>query len=254
MLIAHLPLHVLVLIAAAGLYAGIQNTLAGGGSFITFPALLLAGLNPLAANMTSTIALFPNQMTSAFAGRRLAGGVGSVSLRGLMLVSLIGGILGALLLLSTPVSIFTRLVPWLVLFATTMFAWGSFGHKPKADAKTQIPGSVMLLVQGLIAIYGGYFGGGIGFLMLAALTIAGQQVRMAGATKNALAMVMNASAVAIFAFSPLINGAAAVALGIGGIGGAVVGSWLMHRLPERQLRGFVVLVGGLLTVWLFVRG
>ena len=89
--------------------------------------------------------------------------------------------------------------------------------------------------------------------MLAALTIAGQQVRTAGATKNALAMTMNASAVAIFAFSPMINWAAVVALGIGGVLGGITGSWLMHRLPERLLRGFVVLVGLSLTIWLFVR-
>lgn len=251
-----LPLPLLALIAAAGLYAGIQNALAGGGSFITFPALLLAGLNPLAANMSSTIALFPSQITSALAGRKLVGGVGPVPFRQLLLVSLIGGVLGAVLLLSTPVSIFTRLVPWLVLFATTVFAWGSFRRKPVASADAaphHLPTGLLLLIQGAIAVYGGYFGGGIGFLMLAALTIAGQQVRMATATKNALAMTMNASAVAIFAFSPLINWSAVLALGAGGIAGGVVGGWLMHRLPERQLRGFVVVVGSLLTVWLFVR-
>lgn len=251
-----LPLPLLALIAAAGLYAGIQNALAGGGSFITFPALLLAGLNPLAANMSSTIALFPSQITSALAGRKLVGGVGPVPFRHLFIVSLIGGVLGALLLLSTPVSIFTRLVPWLVLFATSVFAWGSFRRKPMVDPDApprHLSTPLLLLIQGAIAVYGGYFGGGIGFLMLAALTIAGQQVRMATATKNALAMTMNASAVAIFAFSPLINWAAVLALGVGGIAGGVVGGWLMHRLPERHLRGFVVVVGSLLTVWLFVR-
>uniref|UniRef100_UPI001C463FEE TSUP family transporter n=1 Tax=Salmonella enterica TaxID=28901 RepID=UPI001C463FEE len=96
--------------------------------------------------------------------------------------------------------------------------------------------------------YGGYFGGGIGFLMLAALTVAGQQVRMAGATKNVLAMTMNASAVAVFAFSPQVNWAAVVALGIGGIAGGFAGAWLLHLLPEKVLRGFVVIVGIILTV------
>jgi uncharacterized membrane protein YfcA len=254
MIISNLPIDVLLLIAIAGLYAGMQNALAGGGSFITFPALLLAGLNPLAANMCSTIALFPSQITTSIAGRRYIGGIGKTSFRHLFIVSLIGGVLGALLLLSTPVSIFTHLVPWLVLFATAAFAWGSFIYKPKTDKSTgHMSHTVVLLIQGAIAIYGGYFGGGIGFLMLAALTIAGQQVRTANATKNALAMTMNASAVAIFAFSPMINWAAVIALGIGGIAGGVVGAWLNHRLPEQLLRGFVVLVGVVLTVWLFVR-
>lgn len=253
-MIADQSIYVLILIALAGLYAGMQNTLAGGGSFITFPALLLAGLNPLAANMSSTIALFPSQITASIAGRKLVGGIGKTSFRHLFIVSLVGGVLGALLLLSTPVRIFTHLVPWLVLFATVAFAWGSFGYKPDAvTSPNSMSNSAVLLLQGIIAIYGGYFGGGIGFLMLAVLTIAGQQVRTANATKNALAMTMNASAVVIFAFSPMINWPAVVALGIGGIVGGVVGSWLNHRLPERLLRGFVVLVGAVLTVWLFIR-
>lgn len=249
-----LPLHTLLLIALAGLYAGTQNVLAGGGSFITFPALLLAGLNPLAANMTSTIALFPSQITSAVAGRRLVEGVGPLRFRTLFWLSLAGGIGGAVLLLSTPVSIFTRLVPWLVLFATAVFTWGSFFRRKPAPGEThQLPAGVLMAIQGLIAIYGGYFGGGIGILMLAALTLAGQQMRAATATKNALAMTMNFSAVLIFAFSPQINWQAALALGVGGVGGGVLGAWLMHRLPEKLLRGFVVLVGIVLTIWLFIR-
>ncbi len=250
-----LPPSLLALIALAGLYAGIQNALAGGGSFITFPTLLLAGLNPLAANMSSTIALFPSQITTAIAGRKLVGGVGPVPFRHLFWISLAGGVAGALLLLSTPVSIFTRLVPWLVLFATSVFTWGSFFRKPRAEGGPHDawPAPLLLMVQGGIAVYGGYFGGGIGFLMLAALTIAGQQVRMATASKNVLAMTMNASAVVIFALSPQINWWAVLALGAGGIVGGVVGGWLMHRLPEKGLRAFVVLVGAVLTVWLFVR-
>jgi len=161
-------------------------------------------------------------------------------------------VLGALLLLATPASFFARLVPYLVLFATSVFAWGSFRRKP-LHAAAGMPTWALALAQFGIAIYGGYFGGGIGFLMLAALTVAGQQVRMAGATKNVLAMTMNASAVAVFVFSPLVNWAAVVALGIGGIAGGFAGAWLLHRLPEKVLRGFVVVVGIVLTVWLFMR-
>jgi uncharacterized membrane protein YfcA len=243
---------ILALIALAGFYAGAQNVLAGGGSFITFPALLLAGINPLAANMTSTIALFPSQVTAGYAGRDLVGGVGTLRFTHLFWISVAGGVVGAWLLLNTPIEVFVSLVPWLVLFATAVFAWGSF--RPKREAhKHHMPAAVLAPVQGAIAIYGGYFGGGIGFLMIAALTIAGQHVRMAVATKNALAAAMNASAVAIFAFSDLINWPAALALGAGGVLGGLTGSWLLHRLPEKLLRGFIVLVGAALTVWLFVR-
>lgn len=251
---SNLPVDVLALIALAGLYAGIQNALAGGGSFITFPALLLAGLNPLAANMSSTIALFPSQITTAIAGRNLVSDIGKTPFRLVFIASLIGGVLGAILLLSTPVKVFTYLVPWLVLFATVAFAWGSFVYKPKLGGATYLPNVVVLLLQGAIAIYGGYFGGGIGFLMLAVLTVCGQQVRTANATKNMLAMTMNASAVAIFAFSPMINWAAVVALGLGGIAGGIIGAWLNLRMPTKLLRGYVVVVGAALTVWLFIRG
>ena len=248
----HHDLSLLLLIALAGLFAGTQNTLAGGGSFITFPALLLAGLNPLAANITSTVALFPNQITSSLAGRKLAGGVTGMSLGKLFGLSVAGGIVGAVLLLETPATFFARLVPWLVLFATAVFAWGSF-RKTSSDAGHVIPLKLLAAAQFLIGIYGGYFGGGIGFLMLAALTLAGQQVRMATATKNILAMAMNASAVALFIFSSQVNWLAALALAIGGIGGAFVGNWLVHRLPEKLMRKLVVLVGIALTIWLFLR-
>src|SRR3954465_14471748 len=112
MLIADQPLYILILLALAGLYAGMQNALAGGGSFITFPALLLAGLNPLAANMTSTIAMFPSQTTSAYAGRKLVGDVGALTFRQLFIISTVGGVVGAILLLNTPPSFFAVLVPW----------------------------------------------------------------------------------------------------------------------------------------------
>ena len=248
-----LALPTILMVATAGLLAGVQNALAGGGSFITFPALLLAGLDPLAANMTSTIALFPSQLTSAFAGRQLVDGVGKVRFRTLSIISLFGGVLGALLLLNTSAAFFAKLVPWLVLFATSVFAWGTFRKKPLHAADHGMPNWVLMLVQSCIAIYGGYFGGGIGFLMLAALTVAGQQVRTAAATKNVLAAAMNFAAVLIFAFSPLVSWPAALALCVGGIVGGLLGGWLIHRLPEKIMRRFVVVVGATLTVWMFLR-
>jgi hypothetical protein len=248
----HIESYALLFIAVAGFYAGTQNVLAGGGSFITFPALLLVGLNPLAANMTSTIALFPNQITSAIAGRSLLSDVGSLSFRRLFLVSCLGGVCGAILLFNTPATFFARLVPWLVMFATSVFAWGSFHRKPLHVVHVASP-SLLVAIQACIAVYGGYFGGGIGFLMLAALTVTGLPIRTATANKNVLAMAMNASAVMIFVFSKLVNWPAVAALGLGGIGGGLAGSWLMHRVPEKLMRGFVVMVGTFLTVWLFIR-
>src|SRR5580658_9999304 len=180
----------LVLFLAA-LWAGCQNALAGGGSFVTLPALMFTGMDARAANITSTIALFPAQIATALTGRSLVTGAAGLSFRALVSISLAGGAVGAILLLVTPPSFFARLVPWLVLFATAVFAWGSFGKKRDATTGLGQPG--VAAAQFLISIYGGYFGGGIGFLMLAALTAAGVAMRVAGATKNVLAGVMNAS-------------------------------------------------------------
>ncbi|MDF1482619.1 sulfite exporter TauE/SafE family protein [Extensimonas sp. H3M7-6] len=242
----------LTLIFLAGLWAGVQNALAGGGSFITLPALMLAGMSPLAANITSTVALFPGQITSGLAGRRLVTGAGRLPFWALFVISIAGGAAGGLLLLHTPSSVFARLVPWLVLFATVVFAWGNFLRKP-GDQTTHIGPEAAGIAQFFIAIYGGYFGGGIGFLMIAALTMAGLPTRNAGATKNALAGVMNASAVALFVTSPDLHWREALVLSAGAIGGGLIGSWALQRVNERALRVAIVCIGLALTVGLFLK-
>jgi len=241
------------LLIAAGLWAGVQNALAGGGSFVTLPALILSGLDARAANITSTIALFPGQVATGLAGRRLVAGAEQLSFRALLLISLAGGVAGAVLLLATPAVFFARLLPWLVLAATAIFAWGSFVRRTLETPRPLSPWAAGF-AQFLIAIYGGYFGGGIGFLMLAALTIAGLPVRTAGAAKNALAAVMNASAVAVFAFSRDVHWLAALALGAGAVAGGLVGAWMLRRVNESALRIGVVVLGLALFAGLIWRG
>jgi hypothetical protein len=240
------------LLLAAGVWAGAQNALAGGGSFVTLPALILSGLDARAANITSTIALFPGQVTTGFAGRKLVSGAEKLSFRALFVISLAGGVVGALLLLATPPSFFARLLPWLVLMATAIFTWGSFVRNTKVERPplNALPAG---FAQFAIAIYGGYFGGGIGFLMLAALTIAGLPMRNAGATKNVLAGVMNASAVAIFAFSHDVRWLSALVLGAGAVAGGLVGAWMLKRVNEKALRIGVVILGVALTIGLLLR-
>ena len=167
-----------------------------------------------------------------------------------MIISLLGGALGALLLLSTPPNFFARLVPWLVLFATSVFAWGSFRPGARAAPPVALGAAG---AQFAISIYGGYFGGGIGFLMLAALTAAGLAMRSAGATKNVLAGIMNASAVAIFVFSPEVHWFAAAVAAAGAIIGGVVGGLMLRKVNERVLRMVVVAIGIALTIGLFLR-
>jgi len=243
---------ILIFLFVAGLWAGLQNSLAGGGSFITLPALILSGMTPLAANITSTVALFPGQVTSGFAGRGLVTGAGKVPFWGLFALSIVGGALGGLLLLNTPSDVFTRLVPWLVLFATSVFAWGSFFRKP-GEIAVHLGPVAAAVTQFLIAIYGGYFGGGIGFLMMAALSMAGLSTRAAAATKNALAGVMNASAVLLFVTSPQVHWTQACVLGIGAIFGGLLGAWALHRVNEKILRMVIVGLGIVLTLGLFLK-
>jgi uncharacterized protein len=239
-----------LILFVASLWAGIQNALAGGGSFITLPSLMLTGMDARAANITSTVALFPAQLATGWTGRKSVEGAAGLSFRALVIISLIGGALGAVLLLITPPSFFARLVPWLVLFATTVFAWGSFG--PKRNGATHLGRVGAAGAQFCIAVYGGYFGGGIGFLMLAALTAAGVILRAAGATKNVLAGAMNASAVLIFVFSPEVRWVAAGVSSAGAILGGIAGGLMLQKVNERALRFGVVLIGIGLTVGLFL--
>ncbi len=243
-----------IILVAASFIAGAQNALAGGGSFLTFPALLYAGLDPRAANITSTIALFPSQITTSLAGRSLMEGAAGLSLRTLVIISLIGGAIGAVLLLATPVSVFTHLVPYLVLFATVVFAWGSFFAKKRAvDAPAPISPRSAIAAQFLISIYGGYFGGGIGILMLAALTAAGLAVRAAGATKNVLAGVMNVAAVVIFIARTKVEWGLVAMVAVASILGGQLGVYLLARINETVLRVGITAIGLALTIWLFIK-
>jgi uncharacterized membrane protein YfcA len=241
-----------VVLFAVSVWAGIQNALAGGGTFLTLPALMLTGMTALAANITSTVALFPGQIASSWSGRAHVAEAGGLSFKALMVISFGGGIVGAILLLVTPSSIFSHMVPWLVLFATAVFAYGSF--VPRKEDRPPVLGKIGAgLAQFAISVYGGYFGGGIGFLMLAALTAAGLTIRNASATKNVLAGVMNASAVAIFIFSPQLHWPQAAISCLGAVIGGTIGGHLVSRVNQKLLRAAAVLIGIALTIGLFLR-
>jgi len=244
---------ILLVLFVAALWAGAQNALAGGGSFITLPALMFTGMDARAANITSTIALFPAQIVTGYTGRVSASGLPGLPLRALFVISVAGGAIGGAILLATPSSFFALLVPWLVLFATLIFAWGSFSRRPPPLSAAQPAGWRAAVAQFLISVYGGYFGGGIGFLMMAALTMSGQGARNAGATKNILAGVMNASAVAIFVFSHDVRWLQVVVVALGGSIGGWGGALMLQRVDERALRIGVVAIGVLLTIGLFLR-
>lgn len=241
------------LLMAAGLWAGGQNALAGGGSFITIPALMLVGLDAKAANITSSVALYPGQVATGWAGRAMITDTQALSFRAMCALGAIGGGLGALLLVFTSSATFEALLPWLVLFATLLFAWSAFGRQPGGSGAKGVSTPVAVLMQGAISVYGGYFGGGLGFMMVASLSLIGQSARSASATKNALAAVINTTSLLVFVFSPSLLWIAALLLALGAIVGGLVGAWLLQHIPERFLRIVVVVIGAMLTIGLFVR-
>ncbi len=241
----------LAILFVASIWAGAQNALAGGGSFITLPSLMLTGMDARAANITSTVALFPAQLVTGFTGRSDAMSPPGLPMRTLIVISLIGGALGALILLWTPPTVFARLVPWLVLFATALFAWGSFFRGLPQPGEAHLPPWGAAIVQFFIAIYGGYFGGGIGLLMMASLAMGGLAVRNAGASKNILAGVMNASAVAIFALSSDVHWIQAAVTAVGASIGGWAGAMMLKTVNEKLLNLGVIAIGVLLTIGLF---
>jgi hypothetical protein len=187
----------LALLIAAGLWAGAQNALAGGGAFVTLPVLMATGLDARIANLTSTVALFPGQVVAGFRGRTMVADRTVLPVVVLVAINLGGGAVGAGLLLITPSAAFARLVPWLVLFATGLFMAGGLRAR-QAGTGTGMRPPAFGAIQFAIAVYGGYFGGGNGFLMLAALTLAGLATRSAVALKNILIALINAAAVIVF--------------------------------------------------------
>ena len=242
----------LALLFIAGLWAGTQNALAGGGSFITIPALMLAGLDARSANITSSVALYPGQVATGLAGRRLIESAETLSFKTMCVLGAGGGLIGALLLLWTPSDLFKSMLPWLILFATGLFAWSAFGRGPATEKRQPISTAAAVVLQSAISIYGGYFGGGIGFMTVASLGLMGLSARPASATKNALAAVINTTSLLVFLFSPSLVWKPAVLLGAGAVLGGLLGAWVVRRVPEKMLRVVIVLIGIVLTIALFV--
>ncbi len=245
----------IALVAVAAFTAGFINAIAGGGSFLTLPALIAAGVPPIAANASSTVALFPGQVTTGFAARdgiAAAARDHRIDVPALAAISLTGGLVGGLLLLVTPASLFSRIIPWLILFATIIFAGGNF---LRSDSKRFHLGKTgVLIAQTAVSVYGGYFGGGIGILMLAALTLYGlRDIWLMNSLKILLAVLMNAAAVVTFIIAGLVHWDLTIITAIAAIGGGYVGVHASRRLPQNIVKGFVILVGLILTVYFFLK-
>ena len=243
----------IALIMLSGFLAGALNAIAGGGSFLTFPALVFAGVPPLIANATSTVALLPATFTSAWAYRHdLASAAQRLPLAPFIIVSVIGGAFGAWLLLRTPDSTFQVIVPWLLLFATVIFTFGRT-ISGRIRQHVQIGMVALVVTQTLIGVYGGYFGGGIGILMLAMLGLYGlHDLHAMNGMKTILNGCMNVIAALIFIFKGAIWWQHAAWMLVAATAGGWVGPVLARRVSAERLRRFVSLVGITMTGYFFL--
>jgi len=243
-----------VILIAAAFLGGALNSLAGGGTLVTFPALLFAGLNPIDANASSVVALFSGTFAGAWAYRRNILAVAEFSVLGLFVLSLVGGLIGALLLLWTPTTIFASLVPWLILFATVVFAIGHFAPVG-AIQRIQLGPRRALVPLFLIAIYGGYFGGGIGFLMLAAFTLFGMRdIHAMNGLKMGLVGVMTITAVVTFIAANVVRWPEVLPMFASSAVGSYMAAHWAQRLDQRLIKGFVIVLGVGLTIYFAWRG
>jgi len=242
-----------LLLALAALGGGALNSIAGGGSFLTFPALVYCGVPPLAANATSAMAVAPGYLGGALGFGAELRARGALHLLREAGVAAVGGLAGALLLLVTPARVFSWLVPWLLLFATVLFA---IGPALARLARSQTPAGPYVRLAGLLAVsvYGGYFNGGLGILLMALYTVAGERdLHTINGLKNLNSLVLSVLSVAAFAWAGVIVWPSAVLMMAAATVGGYFGARLAHRLPVSAVRALVVITGLAMALWFLLR-
>jgi uncharacterized membrane protein YfcA len=241
------------LVCGAGLLAGAMNAAAGGGSFVTLPALIAAGVPPVEANASSTVALCPGSLAAALAYRDDLTPIGGFPVRALIPVSLAGGLAGALLLLLTPARSFELIVPWLLLAGSLAFAFG--GPASRALRRVVHIGPTALFVsQFVLGVYGGYFGGAVGIMMMATWRLFGaSDIKAMNATKVLLAGAMNGVACVCFVVAGRVYWQPTSLMLIAAVTGGYGGARLARRLPEAGLRAGIMTLNFLITAAFFLR-
>jgi uncharacterized membrane protein YfcA len=244
------------LLAVAGVASGLAGSIAGLASLFSYPALLAAGLPPVAANVTNTVALFTNTLGTAAGSREELRGQRRRLVR-LGLLSAAGGSVGAALLLGTPSSTFEHVVPWLIALGSVLILVReplrrlADRRPPRDGLRGRLP---LILAVLLVGLYGGYFGAAAGVLMLAVLSLAADEpLRVTNAVKNVATGAANVTAAIAYAFLAPVDWRAAAALGLGCLIGSRVGPVVVRRLPEKPLRIAIALAGLGLAVSLWYR-
>jgi uncharacterized membrane protein YfcA len=258
--------HPLFLFVAA-LVAGAINSVAGGGSFITFPALIFVGIAPIAANATNTAAVWPGTVASTVAYRKAFTAQARRLLPPLIITGIAGGVLGARILLITPQATFMRIVPWLLLGATLLFvfsgpitAWiRGRAHLKAGDEPVgaNAPRSLMagvLFLELLVSIYVGYFGAGTGILFLSLLALMGMEdIHAMNGMKTLLVSIVNGVALVTFVFARVIVWPQALLMTVGALAGGYGGAYVAQKMNPQHVRWLVIVIGFGMSAYFFIR-
>jgi uncharacterized membrane protein YfcA len=245
--------HSYVLLILAGFIAGTMNAVAGGGSFVSLPAMVAVGIPALNANASSTVALMPGALASAFAYRLDFRRFSRVSITALTIVSLIGGLLGALLLMFTSTRTFDVILPWLLLVGTLAFAFGRQAGE-WLRARIRIGSGLMLSCQFLLGIYGGYFGGAVGLMMLAVWSLLGNfQIHAMNAARSLIVGATNLVAAICFIVGGLIYWPQTVTMLVAAVAGGYLGARAARRLSPTTARVVISCINFVITALFFWR-
>jgi uncharacterized membrane protein YfcA len=249
--------HVLIATAAAFL-AGAINSVAGGGTLVSFPTLVWLGLPPIIANATNTVAIWPGSLGSIWGFRRELGQT-DPRMRVLCVSSLAGGVIGALLLRITPAAVFERVVPFLILFATILFTVQAPIQKKLREGAGHGPRELMpipaaLAFNLLVAIYGGYFGAGMSIMMLSALSIMGMtDILQMNALTSLFSLCVNGSAAILFISTHMVDWRFVLPMAAAAVVGGYGAAGVARRIGRVAVRRFVIAVGFAMSVILFFR-
>jgi uncharacterized membrane protein YfcA len=246
-----------LLLLTAGLLAGVSNSVAGGGTFFTFPAFLAAGLSPIVANASNTVAVWPANAVAAISYRREFTDIPRL-IKGSLVIALAGGALGAGLVPYVGNEAFSKLIPLLILFATLLF---TFGRRigawlyPRTPAGASIhPGALARTFEFMVAVYGGFFGAGLGVMLMAGLLMLGvHDLQKNNALKNLLGAVVNSTAIVVFAASGLVSWPHTLICLSGAAVGGMIGARIARLLSATWLARIVTTVGLLLSAYYFMK-
>ena len=248
-----MEIYEVVLLITASFFAGIINSIAGGGSFLTFPALVFAGVPTIAANATSAVAVFPGYLSGALGFSKELKAFPKSKFLLLIFLSISGGVLGSILLLITPEVVFSFIIPWLLGFATLLFAFGNYVSK-LAEKTSDTNGFKSNIATLLVCIYGGYFNGGLGIVLLALFSTLGMRdIHLMNGLKNIMSFALSAASVVTFAIAGIVFWKYAIIMMIAATIGGYFGVIVARKLSKSIIRIIIVIIGTIMTFIFFIK-